>query len=164
MTDLFLAIFSKACWCGVAALGFGILFNSPKRALIRIFAGGFLAGLVKFGLMLSGAGSGIVSASLLASVAVGLASIPVARSIHVPPVIFSVPSVIPLVPGVFAYKTMLGIMKLSRKETSDLTAILADTFQNASITMFIMMAIAIGVAVPMHAYEKSSLKELKSRT
>ncbi len=163
MLDLFLAIFTKACWCGVAALGFGMLFNSPKRALVYIFAGGFLAGLVKFGLMLSGAGSGIISASFLASVAVGLASIPVAHSSHTPPVIFSIPSVIPLVPGVFAYKTMLGVMKLSQKGTTDFTAKLADTFQNASITMFIIMAIAIGVAVPMHALRKKSVKKLKFR-
>ena len=156
-----LNVFHKACWCGVAALGFGILFNAPRRALAFIWLGGFVAGSIKFGMLESGLAGGIVSASFAAAVGVGFLSIPVAHKSHVPPVIFSIPSIIPLVPGVFAYRTMLGFMKLTAQPDSGYAQNLAETFQNATVTLFVIMAISLGVAVPMHIFRKKSAKNLR---
>lgn len=156
-----LLVFLKAIWCGVSALGFGMLFNSPSRSFAFIWFGGFMAGLVKFGLVTLGVTGGIVTASFAAAITVGLLSIPVAHSSHVPPVIFSIPSVIPLVPGVFAYKTILGIIKLTSQTGPAYIENLGETFQNGSTTMFTMLAISLGVAVPMHVLRTKSVKNLR---
>lgn len=158
--DILLTILAKAFWCGFAALGFGLLFNAPKRSLHFIWMGGFLVGFIKFGLVLTPIGAGVVTASFLASVGVGLASIPVAHRSHVPPVIFSIPSVIPLVPGAFAYKAMLGLMKLTGNVEADYAKILGETVHNGALTLFIVLAISIGVAVPMHVFRKKTAKNL----
>jgi uncharacterized membrane protein YjjB (DUF3815 family) len=147
-------------WCGFASLGFGILFNTPARILFVSWAGGFLAGCIKFAL-LEVQGGGVISASFLAAVAVGIASIPVAHYRHVPPMIFSIPSVIPLVPGVYAYRTMLGLMKLARPAGEDYSSILQSAVQNGMNTLFIIMALALGVAVPMHVMRKHSVKQIR---
>ncbi|MCU0387804.1 MAG: threonine/serine exporter family protein [Chitinophagaceae bacterium] len=157
-----LPVLFKAFWCGLAALGFGMLFNSPKRALVFIFGGGFLVGLVKFILMLPSIGAGIISASFIAAVAVGLASIPIAHASQVPPVIFSIPSVIPLVPGVFAYRTMMGLMRMALPNGNEASEKLASTFQNGAITLFVIMGIALGVALPMHILRKKTVKGMAS--
>ena len=38
----------KGIWLGIAAIGFAILFNVPRRALLSIFIIGALGGLTKF--------------------------------------------------------------------------------------------------------------------
>ena len=139
----------KAFWCGFAALGFGVLFNAPPRTLFAIWAGGFLAGFVKFA-SLSQTGFGVIFCSFIAAVIVGIASIPVAHSRHVPPMIFAIPSVIPLVPGVFAYRAMLGLMKLTGDIGSEYSQVISETVHNGVITLFVIMALSLGVAVPMH--------------
>jgi uncharacterized membrane protein YjjB (DUF3815 family) len=113
--------------------------------------------------MLPPTSAGVVSASFLASVGVGLASIPVAHRSHVPPVIFSIPSVIPMVPGAFAYKAMLGLMKLTGTVEADYAKNLGDTVHNGALTLFIVLAISLGVAVPMHVFRRKTAKNLWQR-
>src|SRR6187402_410139 len=151
----------KAFWCGFAALGFGVLFNAPTRTLFAIWTGGFLAGFVKFAALQSIPGSGVIFCSFIAAVIVGIASIPVAHSRHVPPVIFAIPSVIPLVPGVFAYRTMLGLMKLTGSIGIEYSQVISETVHNGAITLFVVMALSLGVAVPMHITTKHSAKNIR---
>jgi uncharacterized membrane protein YjjB (DUF3815 family) len=161
MTNEWLDIGLKAFWCGFAALGFGVLFNAPPRTLIAIWAGGFFAGLVKFASLQTIPGVGVIFCSFIAAIIVGIASIPVAHSRHVPPMIFAIPSVIPLVPGVYAYRTMLGLMKLTGNIGSEYSQVLSETVHNGVITLFVIMALSLGVAVPMHITTKTSGKKIR---
>ena len=136
-------------------------FNAPRRTLFAIWAGGFLAGFVKFASLQAIPGSGVIFCSFIAAVIVGIASIPVAHSRHVPPMIFAIPSVIPLVPGVFAYRTMLGLMKLTGNIGSEYSQVLSDTVHNGVITLFVIMALSLGVAVPLHITTKDSVKKIR---
>jgi uncharacterized membrane protein YjjB (DUF3815 family) len=132
-------------------------------ALFAIWAGGFLAGIVKFASLLAIPGSGVVFCSFIAAVTVGIASIPVAHSRHVTPMIFAMPSVIPLVPGVFAYRTMLGVMKLTGNIGSEYSQVLSETVHNGVITHFVIMAWSLGVAVPMHMMSKEVVKKIRGK-
>lgn len=152
-------IVGKAFWCGWGALGFGILFNVPPRTLFAIWIGGAIGGFLKFGLLQLSAG--VVLASFAGALAIGFSSIPIAHIRHVPPMIFAIPSVIPLIPGVFAYRTMLGLMKLTGAIGPDYNLILAETTNNGAKTLFIIMSLAVGVAVPMHLMRKESVKNMR---
>jgi uncharacterized membrane protein YjjB (DUF3815 family) len=152
---------TKAFWCGFASLGFGVLFNTPPRTLLAVWSGGFLAGFVKFASLQTIPGSGAILCSFLAAVMVGIASIPVAHSRHVPPMIFAIPSVIPLVPGVFAYRTMLGLMKLTGNIGSEYAQVLSETVHNGVITLFVIMALSLGVTVPMYVLSRDSVKKIR---
>lgn len=154
-----ITILGKAFWCGWGALGFGILFNVPPRTLFAIWIGGAMGGFLKFGLLQLSAG--VVLASFAGALAVGFSSIPIAHFRHVPPMIFAIPSVIPLIPGVFAYRTMLGLMKLTGSIGPDYNQILAETTNNGAKTLFIIMSLAVGVAVPMHLMRKESVKNMR---
>jgi uncharacterized membrane protein YjjB (DUF3815 family) len=158
--EIWVQILEKAFWCGWAALGFSVLFNAPARALLPVWICGFLAGLVKFSLMHPALGAGIIMASFLASLAIGLVSIPIAHLRHVTPMIFAIPAVIPMVPGTFAYRTMLGLMKLTSKVGADYATILDETVHNGVTTLFIILALSLGAAVPMHILRKESVKNI----
>lgn len=152
-------ILSKAFWCGFGAVGFGILFNVPQRAIVILWIGGALGGGLKFGLL--EVGLGVVFSSFVGASAIGILSIPMAHYRHVPPMIFSIPSVIPLIPGVFAYRTILGLMQLTGKIGTDYVKILSETVNNGVITLFIIMSLAVGVAVPMHIMRKETAKNMR---
>jgi uncharacterized membrane protein YjjB (DUF3815 family) len=152
-------ILTKAFWCGCGAVGFGILFNVPRRTIAMIWIGGAMGGFIKFSLL--GAELGLIFSHLMAASVIGFASLPMAHFRHATPMIFSIPSVIPLVPGVFAYRTMLGLMKLA--DTIDDTYLLAvsQTLNFGSKTLFIIMALALGVSIPMYLLRQESVKNIR---
>ena len=153
-----LQILSNAFWCGLAALGFAVLFNTPSRALFAIYLCGFIAGLIKFSIIQPAIGGGVIIASLAGASAVGFACIPFSHWRHVPPVIISIPAVIPLVPGSFAYRTMLGLIKfINHTEVEVLTR----TVHNGAMTIFIIMVLALGVTLPMLLFRIESVKNVR---
>ena len=156
-----ITILFKAFWCGWAALGFGILFNVPPKTLFAIWIGGAIAGSIKFSVLFLFAGLPVIQSAFFAALAVGIYSIPIAHWRREPPMIFAIPSVIPLIPGVFAYYTMLGLIKLTGNIGTDYANTLSRTVHNGATTLFIIMAIAIGVAVPMHVMRKDAAKKVK---
>ena len=152
-------ILSKAFWSGWAALGFGILFNVPPRTLFALWIGGAIGVMIKFSLLQFSVS--VVLASFIGASVVGILSIPIAHARHVPPMIFAIPAVIPLIPGVFAYRTMLGLIKLTGTIGADYNTILSETINNGAKTLFIIMSLAIGVAIPMHVMRKESAKSIR---
>jgi len=155
-------ILEKAIWAGFAAVGFAILFNVPARTLIPIYIMGALGGLTKFTMLHYE--FNIVVASFLGATAVGIASIPFAHYKHAPPPVLAIPSVIPMVPGILAYRMMLGLINLAGKiDNTSYNQILSETANNGLKVMFILMSLALGVGVPMLITRKESAKQIRLR-
>lgn len=155
---IFLEILIKSFWAGIAAIGFAILFNVPRRTLFPIWSIGAMGGLIKFTAM--NYEMGVVFASFLGAVAVGVAAIQMAHLKDSPPLVFSIPSVIPMVPGVFAYKFMLGMIALTSIEKTDIyLQTLIETVNNGSKMMFVLISLGTGVAIPMLLTRKESIKK-----
>lgn len=153
-------ILTKSIWSGVAAIGFAILFNVPRRTIFAIWGMGAIGGLVKFSAMHFDLG--IVFGSFLGATAVGIISIQMAHLRNSPPLVFSIPSVIPMVPGFFAYKMMLGLIALTTIENTDTyLQALIETVNNGAKMMFILISLGIGVAIPMLLSRKESVKKSK---
>lgn len=159
--ELLTSVLLKSIWSGLAAFGFSVLYNTPRRTLFAIWFGGFVAGLMKYGTLAVFPGVSIIMSSFLAALAVGFISIPMAHFRHVPPVIFSIPSVIPLVPGIFAYRTMLGLMLLTRTDNENFSKVIETTVRNGVTTLFIVMVLALGVVLPMYLLRKESVKTIR---
>jgi uncharacterized membrane protein YjjB (DUF3815 family) len=157
---MILEIIIKSFWAGIAAIGFAILFNVPRRTLITIFVLGSIGGLIKFTALEFD--SGIVFASFWAATVVGIVSIQTAHLQKSPPLIFSIPSVIPMVPGFFAYKFMLGMIALTNMVNTDTyLQTLIETVNNGAKMMFVLISLGTGVAIPMLLTRKESIKKSK---
>lgn len=146
--ELFEVIF-KAFWSSCAALGFGILFNAPRRSLWMILLVGFLGGLVKFGLMLPEVGGRIVLSTFVAGLAIGFSGVFLGNWKKLIPMMITIPSVIPMVPGAFAYKAMLGLMTLTHLPDEKYGEIVNRTIYNGTMTLFVLLAITLGVTIPL---------------
>ena len=142
----------------MAAIGFAILFNVPRRTIFPIWCLGAMGGLIKFTAM--NYDLGIVFASFLGAVGIAIVAIRMAHMRNSPPLVFSIPSVIPMVPGVFAYKFMLGMIALTSIEKTDIyLQTLIETVNNGSKMMFVLISLGTGVAIPMLLTRKESIKK-----
>jgi len=144
--DIALRVLEDALWSGVAAAGFGMLFNVPRRwlwwCMLLGAAGHGARKLLEFG------GVSIEIGTLVGALIVGFAGYTIARRLRAPQTIFTITGAIPLVPGVFAYRTMIALLQVTTATPETTQTLLADASVNAIRTAFILAAIAIGIAFP----------------
>lgn len=143
-----------ALWAGLAALGFAILFNVQPRLLVWCVLCGASGHVVRFWLMHFGPAAlhPIELATFLGASTIGFAAVYLARWQKVPAVIFAVSGVIPMVPGTFAFRTMLGVLQLAGMlqppAGTDLSQLLTDTSISGIKTGLILAALALGISMP----------------
>lgn len=145
-------------FAAIAATGFAVISNPPRKAvLISAFMAAVGHGLRFY--LLKGGSLDIATASFLAAFAIGLLSIFFAKLIHCPAEVFSFPSLLPMIPGMFAYKTILAIMKFlqSRDEMMAMSNLL-DIFKNGITTVLVLFALVIGAAIPLFIFYKQSFQ------
>jgi uncharacterized membrane protein YjjB (DUF3815 family) len=150
----------KLLWCASASFGFAILFNVPSRTLPLIFVMGAVCGGVRLiGIELGGQA---ILGSFMGAAVAGFISVWAAHTKHSPPLVFAIPAVIPMVPGAFAYRMMLGVMKLAGEvDHATYSLLVNETINNGLKTLFVLMALALGVSVPMLITRKETVKDIK---
>jgi len=125
----------------VATACFGILFNAPKKSLMKCgFVG--MAGWLVYIFFVNKQFDAVV-ASLFASSCIAVISLIFAKIYKTPVIIFSVSGIIPLVPGGLAYDAMRHFV-----ENDYNTAI-----QLAAKAFMISGAIAVGLVVSEVLYQ-----------
>lgn len=161
MIEITLKLLEVSFWSGIAALGFGLLFNIPKNSILTVFLLGAGAGFIKF--LLIQFDIHVVLASFTAASFVGIISVPLAHKIHQPPVVFSIPPVIPMIPGYFAYKTVLSIMNFTFmiEDTDKRLQLINAIFTNGFTMVFVLISLTVGVALPMLFMKKNTVKNIE---
>lgn len=144
--DVIWLVLVDAWWSGLAAVGFAMLFNVPRRQL----PGSFLAGALGHSArtLLVELGAPLEAASLAGGVVVGLVGNALAWRLATPTFVFTVPGVIPMVPGVFAFRTMMAILRLTTAVSSEGPDLLADAGILGIRTALILAALALGISAP----------------
>jgi len=144
--DLLKMVLGDVLWSGVAALGFAVLFNVPKRLLL----GCFLCGAVGHTLrtLCLNSGASVEVGTLIGAGAVGFLSVYLSSRFGVPASIFTVTGAIPLVPGVFAYQTVIGLLHATSATGSQTVDFLSAAGLNGVRTALILCSLAFGIAAP----------------
>ncbi len=154
--DFIEAIIFDGFFAAIASIGFAVISNPPRKAIL---VSAFLAA-VGHGLrycLLHSTSLDIASASFIAAFSIGMLSIFFAKRIHCPAEVFSFPSLLPMIPGMFAYKTILALVKFIQcKDDSASVDIIVAIFRNGLTATFVMFALVVGVAVPMFIFHKQS--------
>jgi len=159
--EAILEILEVSIWSGIAALGFGVLFNIPRSSILTVFILGFAAGFIKFSLLSFDVN--IVLATFIAVFLVAIGCIPIAHKIHHPPVVFCIPPVIPMIPGYFAYETVLSVMNFIfiEKDAVKRIALMDSIFSNGFTMFFILISITAGISLPMLILRKNTVKKIE---
>lgn len=96
-------------WAFVATTGFAVLFNVPSRVLLICGFTGAMGHMWRQALLANGAHP--VAATFVGAMVVGMLGYSQARFFHVPRLIFTVTGIIPMVPGVPAFETIVFFMR-----------------------------------------------------
>jgi uncharacterized membrane protein YjjB (DUF3815 family) len=157
MTTEWWLLYEKGIWFALASMGFAVLFNVPPRTLLLIMILALIGGMTR--LIMLHYGINIILGSFAGATIIGFLSIQAAHIRHAPHLVFSIPAVIPMVPGVLAYRTMLGLIKLASEHShTPLNQILTETTSNGLKMAFILIALAVGVSVPMLISRQETFK------
>ena len=130
-------------------MGFSMIFNIPYRLLPVVAIGGIIAVCARNYANLGpsnnniGLDLGLIAGSLIGSSLISVVCIKAVHWFHVPHHVLSIPSVIPMVPGVLMYRALFGLI-----EMQGVVGELTDAFSNGIKASLTILCIAIGVAIP----------------
>lgn len=147
MSDLILLLLEDAFWSAIAALGFAILFNAPRRSLPYSIFGAAVAHALRT-LLLREFHVSVELATLVGSILIGSWAKWCAQRLEMPSLIFAVAGAIPMVPGFFAYSTMIGILQAAAMPADTVAPVLIEAALNAIKTGLILASIAVGIVSP----------------
>ncbi len=146
----------------IVAVGFAILFSTPRRILCVAGLLGGLGHCIRFLLLENGIG--LVPATLAAAVFIGLTGIPLAHRVHTPPVVFTMPACITMIPGLYAYRAMLGCIRITDLElVKQSPELLPTTVHYFVLTASLLFTLAIGICSGPLLFRKKSVKSLFKR-
>ncbi|RAX58115.1 hypothetical protein CCZ01_03280 [Helicobacter monodelphidis] len=158
----FFQSFQEAIFAALGTLGFACIAKPPIKTVITT---AFLAAIV-FGLryyLLYFLSFNIVVATFIASLFVGFSALFFARMLRVPAEIISLPAVIPMIPGMYAYQTILSFEAFfQNKDANKAVVYLVEMMKNLLTTTFITLAIAIGITLSLFVFYEQSLMMTRS--
>ena len=150
---------SKFIFGGITSLGFALMFNTPKRALWTVFLLGSLGYLIKF-ILFKELDMNLTLSIFAASCFVGISGMYFAHRAHTPPIIFMIPAVINMIPGLLSYEFMMGMIDWISGGNGQKPAVeeIIQTFSYGISTVFILFALAFGVAFPVVVFKSYTVK------
>ena len=142
--DLCLGLINDMFFAAIPAVGFALVFNVPVPALKYCALGGAIGHGSRYLMMQFGIP--IEWATFFAATTVGMIGVHWSHKFLAHPKVFTVAALIPMVPGVFAYRAMIAMVEINHLGfTPELLETLLENFLKA---MFIIAGLAVGLAVP----------------
>jgi uncharacterized membrane protein YjjP (DUF1212 family) len=139
-------ILHQAFFGGMAAAGFGILFNTPPRLLGFCFASGALALAART--FCQSHDLGLPLSSFLAALLLATLDRTWQKAQSLQGSVIAVAGCIAMVPGSLAAKTLIGLFSLVRAKPETSVLPLVATLEGLLIVTFTLIAIGIGLIIP----------------
>lgn len=148
-------IFLDGFFAAVAAVGFGAISDPPMRAFPRIALLAAAGHALRFCLMRYAAVD-IASASLCASVVIGMGSLWLGKGVHCPMTVLYIPALLPMVPGIYAYKTVFSLIMFlhSLDDAAQSLGYMQAFFLNATVSFSVIILLAAGATLPIFIFKR----------
>ena len=155
--DVVQAAIADGLFAAVAGAGFAIISNPPRKALLVCALLACVGHGIRYFLMHNtGLMLDQVTASTIAGFAIGLLAVPFAMRIHCPAECFAFPSLLPMVPGMFAYKAIRDLINIVRLPDAYTMEYVSRFFSNASLTVLVMFGMVVGCIIPIFIFHRQS--------
>ncbi len=150
---------SKLVFGGITSLGFALIFNTSKRALWTVFLLGAVGYFINY-LLFREFEVNLILSIFVASTFVGISGMYFAHRTHTPPIIFMIPAVINMIPGLISYKFMMGMIDWISNDKGQRPSVeeVIETFSFGITTLFILFALAFGIAFPIIVFNSYTVK------
>ena len=154
MNSFWLHLFHQAFFGGIAAAGFGILFNCPSRMIWQCFASGALALAIRTACQ--AANLNLAEASFAAALVVATVERVLQEFQSSRGSILSLVGSIPMVPGSIAAKSLMDLYAMLRVHPNEEILAVADGMKNLFEVTFTLAAIGTALAIPRLLYPRHS--------
>lgn len=142
----------------ITGIGFTYAANAPLRT---IFYCGLLGGIghsFRFTLLSLDINFSIVLSTLISSILVGFLATLFAQNKKVPIEVIAFPALIPMIPGVYAYKAIVSIFLFLKAEESsaDQVKYLTEFFSYFFLASFVVIALAVGISIILLVFSEKA--------
>ena len=152
LLDLFLA--------GIVTVGFALFYNTAWAHAGMATAGGMVGHGLRF--LALEAGWGLVPATFIGGVAVGVVSALMVRSYKTPFAVIAFAGAVTMMPGLQIYRALGGSMKLARLQESVELSTITRASANAWQACFVVIALALGLIIASRAVLARSAPKLST--
>ncbi len=144
-------ILQDAVFSAIAAIGFAAISNPPRNAY------GYCALIAAIGhssryllMHIPGIDIHIVAASTIASFIIGVLAVAISPRTRVPAETYLYPALLPMIPGMYAYRCFGGLMMCLLHSTESTYNHFFYLFTSNGLTcFFILLGMTIGATIPM---------------
>lgn len=144
-------ILQDGLFAAIAAIGFAAISNPPRRAYLYCAAIAAAGHISRFLLMnTAGLECHIVIASTVAALIVGVLAVLLSPLASVPAETCLFPSLLPMIPGIYAYKTFGGLVMCMYRGSEGVFNHYFYLFASNGITcLFILLGMVVGATLPI---------------
>ena len=162
MHSLFISLLQDGTFAAIAAIGFGSISNIPLRAFSACALLAAIGHATRY-LLMNEFNWNIIPACFVAALCIGLLSIPTSLRWKCPPECLSAPALLPMIPGMYAYRTVQALLKcLERCDEADFQHSFYLLTSNGLTCLMIIILLVIGITIPIFMFGKLSFKATKS--
>ncbi|MDR1974169.1 MAG: threonine/serine exporter family protein [Bacteroidales bacterium] len=156
LTDIFFA--------SIAGMGFGAISNPPRKAFLYIAILAAVGHSMRFCLM-NYAHIDIATASFCAALSISLLSIWFGSITHCPMTVLYIPALLPMIPGMYAYHTVLALVKFlqSLQEPALVAKYMQEIFLNGIVTISVVFLLTVGATIPNFIFYKKAYSMTRHR-
>lgn len=139
----------------VAAIGFAVISNPSKRTIPFCALLAAMGHTTRYSLM-HFAGWDIMTASFVGALVIGAACIAFAYWLHTPTTTLYIPALLPMIPGMYAYRTIFALMQFMRfaQDSEQAMRYMLDFFVNGVTTFTVVFVMAVGASLPTSCLRK----------
>jgi uncharacterized membrane protein YjjP (DUF1212 family) len=158
-TSTTVPLYADVIAAGIAAGSYPVFFSMPYRMIGWPVAIGMLAHAAHW-CALTAWQVDIATAALVSCLIAGILLVPIAHYLRMPFAAIGFASVVALVPGVYVFRMLSGLVQFAHLPTSNL---LTSLTSDGATAVLVITGMATGLAAPMHAYSVLSAAADKRR-
>ncbi len=147
--EVFLALLKDGLLAAIAAIGFAVISDPPKKTIPFAALLAALGHTARYAVT-HYAGLDLMTGSFIGALVIGFACLGFAYWLHCPTTTLYIPALLPMIPGMYAYRTIFAITQFMQNTADHELAMgyMLEVFTNSMVTFAVVFALGLGASLP----------------